>query len=109
MPDFLEERHAFQTQVLSRTKSNLQTLDRQLVGYPACSRLQAEGGWYATLRIPATTTDEDFALRLLEQHDVYVHPGHFFDFPRDGYLVISLITPEAEFADGVRRLLELAS
>jgi hypothetical protein len=34
-----------------------------------------------------------------------VHPGHFYDFPRDGYLVISLITPEEEFRDGMSRVL----
>jgi len=35
-----------------------------------------------------------------------VHPGHFYDFPSDGYLVLSLLTLEAEFAEGVGRVLE---
>jgi aspartate/methionine/tyrosine aminotransferase len=64
-----------------------------------------EGGWYVVLRVPATRTDEELALTLLETRDVYVHPGHFFDFPSDGYLVLSLITREDEFAEGIRRIL----
>jgi aspartate/methionine/tyrosine aminotransferase len=46
---------------------------------------------------------------LLETRDVYVHPGHFFDFPTDGYLVLSLITKEDQFAEGARRILAVAS
>jgi hypothetical protein len=38
-----------------------------------------------------------------------VHPGHFYDFPSDGYLVLSLITPAGEFAEGIGRQLELVS
>jgi aspartate/methionine/tyrosine aminotransferase len=60
-----------------------------------------EGGWYAVLRVPATRSDEDLAIELLHTHGVYVHPGHFYDFPVDGYLVVSLITPERVFAEGV--------
>jgi aspartate/methionine/tyrosine aminotransferase len=61
------------------------------------------------LRVPATRSDEELALTLLETRDVYVHPGHFFDFPTDGYLVVSLIAEEPQFTEGVRRTLELAS
>ena len=52
----------------------------------------------------ATRPDEDLAIELLEKHDVYVHPGHFYDFPGDGYLVVSLITPEQDFREGVGRV-----
>jgi alanine-synthesizing transaminase len=71
--------------------------------------LRVEGGWYVVLRVPATRSDEELALTLLETRDVYVHPGHFFDFPTDGYLVLSLITAEDQFAEGVRRTLAVAS
>jgi aspartate/methionine/tyrosine aminotransferase len=56
------------------------------------------------LRVPATGSDEDLAIALLETRDLLVHPGHFFDFPRDGFLVVSLIVREAEFQEGARRL-----
>jgi aspartate/methionine/tyrosine aminotransferase len=108
-PAFLEQRSGFQKQVMARVRNNLSELDRQLAGQKACSRLDVEGGWYAVLRVPATRSDEELALRLLETRDVYVHPGHFFDFPNDGYLVLSLITREDHFAEGVRRILTLIS
>jgi alanine-synthesizing transaminase len=104
-PVFLEQRHAFQQQVLARLRKNLLELDRQLKEQNCCRRLEVEGGWYAVLRVPATSPDEQLAIELLEKKDVYVHPGHFYDFESDGYLVLSLITPEQEFAEGVKRVI----
>jgi hypothetical protein len=105
LPVFLEQRRDFQLQVVSRAKENLDELDRQLSAQKVCSRLEVEGGWYSVLRVPATRTDEEVALDMLEKKSVYVHPGHFYDFPGDGYLIVSLITPESEFAEGIKRLL----
>ena len=77
---------------------NLVELDRQLAKQKACQRLQVEGGWYAVLRVPVTRSDEDLAIDLLRQASVLVHPGHFYDFPNDGYLVLSLLTQSLNFA-----------
>jgi alanine-synthesizing transaminase len=67
--------------------------------------LESEGGWTAVLRVPADRGDEERAIELMRKQRVVVHPGHFFDFPKDGFLVVSLITPVAEFAEGVTRIL----
>ncbi len=107
IPLFLEQRHEFQRQLMSRVRENLAELDRQLAAQKACSRLELEGGWYVVLRVPATRTDEEVALDLIEKKGVYVHPGHLYDFPRDGYLIVSLIAPEQEFAEGVKRLVSI--
>ena len=107
IPEFLERRPEFQQQLMSRAKGNLAELDRLLSAQKACGRLAVEGGWYAVLRVPATLTDEEVALDLLEKEGVYVHPGHFYDFPSDGYLIVSLIAPEREFAEGIKRLLSI--
>ena len=104
-PVFLEQRHGFQRQVMARVRKNLAELDRQLAGQKTCSRLEVEGGWYAVVRVPATVGDEELAIKLLRENDVYVHPGHFFDFAAEGYLVVSLIAREEEFAEGIRKLL----
>ena len=64
-----------------------------------------EGGWSAVLRVPALQSDEDLAISLLTKAGVYVHPGHFYDFRQSGYMVISLIVAEKEFAEGIRRVL----
>jgi aspartate/methionine/tyrosine aminotransferase len=107
IPRFLEERHRFQKQVMSRVRRNLAELDRQLVGQKAVSRLEVEGGWCVVLRLPATRSDEDLAIELLGTHGVSVQPGHFYDFPSDGNLVVSLITAEAELSRGLAQSLVL--
>lgn len=105
LPAMLERRHGFQRQVMARVRANLAELDRQLASQKSCARLEVEGGWNAVLRVPATRPDEELAIELLEKKDVYAHPGHFYDFAQDGYLVVSLITPEQQFAEGMARLL----
>jgi alanine-synthesizing transaminase len=107
-PVLLQQRAAFQRQLMARVRANLAEFDAQLTKEKRLDRLNVEGGWYAVLRLPATRPDEELAIELLEKHDVYVHPGHFYDFPSDGYLVVSLITPEQHFAEGVRRVFSFA-
>src|SRR6266849_3235823 len=106
IPKFLEQRHAFHKQVSARVRRNLAELDRQLAAQKASSRLVTEGGWCAVLRVPAMSSDEDLAIGLLTEQGVSVHPGHFYEFPSDGYLVVSLIEPEGILAEGVRRLFQ---
>jgi len=101
----LEQRKKIQPQLMQRVRANLAELDQQLLRQKSCARLAIEGGWYSVLRVPVTRTDEDLAIELLDQCSVLVHPGHFYDFPSEGYLVLSLITPEQEFGEGISRLL----
>jgi len=108
-PRLLEQRRSIQRQLLDRLRSNLGELDRQLAGQKSCERLRVEGGWYAVLRVPVTRSDEELAVDLLLRKSVLVHPGHFYDFPGDGYLVLSLITKQEEFGEGIGRLLEVVS
>lgn len=102
---FLELRGEIQRELMARVRTNLSELDRQLAGRQLCQRLDVQGGWYAILRVPVTRTDEQLAIELLERESVVVHPGLFFDFRSEGYLVLSLITPDSDFAEGLRRLL----
>jgi len=74
----------------------------------ACQVLNADGGWYAVVRIPTFVSEEDFVLRLLSDDGVLVHPGYFFDFPTESYCIVSLIQAEREFSEGVERLLRRA-
>jgi len=108
-PAMFEQRHSFQRQLMSRIRVNLADLDAQLSRQSLCQRLELEGGWYATLRVPVTRSDEDLAIELVRQRDVLVHPGHFYDFPSDGHLILSLIAPEPIFHEGVSRILSLLS
>jgi len=105
IPKFLELRHAFQKQVIERVRRNLGELDRQLAAQQSVSRLKVEGGWCAVLRVPATGSDEDLAIDLLTTQGVSAHPGHFYEFPSDGHVVLSLLTPNEIFGGGTKRLL----
>ena len=90
--------------IAARVRSNLETLHRAAAPSP-CSVLRAEGGWSAVLRVPSTRPEEAVVLEVLERDRVLVHPGYFFDFPREAYLVLSLLPEPAAFAEGVSRLI----
>jgi alanine-synthesizing transaminase len=105
LPSLLGLRKPFQKQLIARSNENLAELDRQLAAQKLCSRLEVDGGWNAVLRVPITGTDEDLALELLATKSVYVHPGHFYDFPSAGHIVVSLIVATREFSDGIEQLL----
>jgi alanine-synthesizing transaminase len=106
-PLLLDQRKQIQPILLDRLRVNLAELERQLATRPSCARLQVEGGWYVVLRVPVLRTDEDLAIDLLRKASVMVHPGHFYDFPTEGHLVLSLITEAANFHEGVTRLLRV--
>ncbi len=105
MPYLLRDRQSIQQQVLLRVRENLATLDQLLARSPAVSRLQIQGGWYAVLRVPALISGDALAIRLMEQERVVVHPGHFYGFDGDGWIVLSLLPPTDEFAEGITRLI----
>jgi len=106
-PVLLGQRRNLQPLLLDRTRANLMELDEQLAHHKTCSRLEVEGGWYAVLRVPVTQSDEDLAIEILRKMAVLVHPGHFYDFPSEGNLIVSLITPASIFREGIKRLLQL--
>jgi len=56
------------------------------------------------IQVPALQSEEALVLRILEETHVLVHPGYFFDFDREGTIVISLLTEPGTFAEGLRRV-----
>ena len=104
IPKLFEQRHSLQRQLLERVTTHRAELLRQLAGKSGCELLESEGGWYAVLRVAPEPGDEERAIELMQKQHVVVHPGHFFDFPKDGFLVVSLIAPAAEFAEGMQRI-----
>lgn len=102
----LEQRMPIQRQIMHRVQANLSELDCQLKQNPAVSRTKVDGGWYAALRVPVTRSDEDLAVSLLRERGVLVHPGHFYDFPNEGFLILSLIAEPTVFSKGVQALLK---
>jgi aspartate/methionine/tyrosine aminotransferase len=94
-PRWLEFRASFQEVVRKRLRANLAL---------ATEALSVEGGWYAILPLPRTRSEEDWVTGLLEECDVLVQPGFFFDFDTEAWAVVSLLTPECVFAEGIERL-----
>ena len=92
---------AVRDRIRERARTN-----RQLLAGTTCRPLPAEGGWHAVVQVPASRTGEEWALRLLDQDGVLVHPGYFYDFPREAYLVVSLLPPPESFREGVGRIAE---
>jgi alanine-synthesizing transaminase len=103
-PALLGRRASLQAPIAARVRENRRSLARQVEGSPA-SLLPAEGGWYAVLRVPATRTEEDLAVLLLDEADVLVHPGFFFGFPSEAFLVVSLLCEPAVLHEGTKRIL----
>ncbi len=103
LPEMLRLGVIVQQQICTRTRANLEWLREHAVP------LRASAGWYAILCLPEQIEEYEFVLTVLEQNDVLVQPGFFYDFPDSGWVVLSLLTPGAEFREGVERLLHRVS
>jgi len=105
LPRLLARLPELQQPIAARVAGNLDRLRRRTAAPCPVTLLEPEGGWYATLQVPATATEEEHVTRLLEEDGVLVHPGYFFDFPREAYLVVSLLPPPEDFTAAIDRLL----
>jgi alanine-synthesizing transaminase len=108
-PALIENSTAVRRQILERVRTNYGRLRQAAAAYPAVDVLHADAGWSAVLRVPARTSEEDLVLELLERDGVIVHPGFFFDFPHEAFLVLSLLPEPPIFDAGVARIFERAA
>jgi alanine-synthesizing transaminase len=104
LPAWLKQRSGIQGQIKQRVEGNLEQLDVLLLRQTLVMRLEVEAGWYAVLRVPGVQPEEEMALDLLSQRAVVVHPGSFFGFAGQGWLVVSLLAPAEEFAAGIEQV-----
>lgn len=95
---------AMRGQIIERARRNLTALRSMVERNPALDLLRTEGGWSAVLRVPAVRSEEDLVTALVEEDGVLVHPGYFFDFAHEAFLVASLIAPPDRFDEGIARL-----
>ncbi len=107
LPGWLANRSEIQDEIHLRLQENLAALDGLLASQPMITRLDVEAGWYAVLRVPALGPDEEFAIRLVREHGVSVHPGSSFGFAESGWLVLSLLALPWEFATGAGIILSI--
>jgi aspartate/methionine/tyrosine aminotransferase len=92
-----------------RLQANLQRARAIATRYPSCELLRVEGGWFLTVRVPATRPEEILVLDLLSSERILVHPGYFFDFPREAFVVVSLLPQPDVFADAFERSLQFVN
>jgi alanine-synthesizing transaminase len=95
-----------QAAIRDRLHRNLAALEAAVAALPEVDLFKPQAGWSAVLRMPRLLGDEELALGALRQAGVLVHPGYFFDFATDGFLVLSLLPQSGVFSEGMRRLAE---
>lgn len=100
-PELFASGAAVRAQISDRVTRNYGSLIERASRVPSCRVLRSEGGWYAVLQVPSLRPEEDLVLELLRQDHVLTHPGYFFDFTRESFLVASLLPAELVFDAGV--------
>ncbi len=104
--DLFSEKARIQRQIKDRITKNYDTLKSVTVNSILMDLFKNEGGWYSVVKVNKNIDEEIMAYDLLNLKDVYIHPGYFFDFTCEGYIVLSLLTPAEIFEDGIKRILE---
>ncbi len=94
-----------QREIKGHLKENYALLNEVILKEDSCESLCAEGGWYAVLRLPDDLTEDEWVNLFLEKEHVFVHPGYFFDFQSEPYIVLSLLCEPKVFREGVSRML----
>jgi alanine-synthesizing transaminase len=105
LPRLLDLSSSLQGQLRERLRENRLWLEAQLSGQNVCRLLPSEGGWYSIIQVPRVKSEEEMVLDLLERDNLIVHPGYFFDFASEGWLIMSLINRPEVFQEGIERLL----
>jgi aspartate/methionine/tyrosine aminotransferase len=90
--------------IRARLAQNLNTLRDVVRAHPFLTLIEPAGGWSAVLRVPAILPEEELVVRLLTGAGVLVHPGYFFDFDREAFLVMSLLPDPNAFRRGCERI-----
>jgi aspartate/methionine/tyrosine aminotransferase len=108
-PSLLSRGEAVRRQIRARVAANLTRAWQLMSRHPSCTSLPVEGGWSLVVRVPSTRSEEALVLELLEREHILVHPGYFFDFPHESFIVVSLLPPEDVFADAFDRTLGVAT
>jgi alanine-synthesizing transaminase len=105
-PGLIARGAAVRAAIQDRLDINLGVLSARAAAFPSVELLPTDAGWSAVLRVPAQRSEEELVLDLLDQHDTLVHPGFFFDFPHEAFVIVSLLPKPSTFQTGITRLLE---
>ena len=109
LPELLVSGGKVRAQIKTRIGRNLDALRAAVGAVVAMTLHEPAGGWSAVVQVPATRSEEALVVALVEHDGVLVHPGYFFDFPREAFVVVSLLPEPETFDAGVARLLARAA
>lgn len=104
LPQVLEHRALAQEPIRRRLALNMMAARAHFGLASAWQPLRVEGGWSVVLRVPGRRSELEWALALVEEEGVLVHPGFFFDFASEAYVVLSLLVEPAVFREGLMRI-----
>ena len=107
--ELIKQGAAIRAQILARIRRNLESLRNLDATHPSIGVLPVEGGWSAIIEVPKLRSEEALVLELLDKDDVLVHPGYFFDFAREAFVVVSLIVDPAVFDRAIARVMARAA
>jgi aspartate/methionine/tyrosine aminotransferase len=105
VPELLRRGGTIRGAIHQRVRCNLSHAADIARRYPSCELLRVEGGWCGCVRVPVTRSEESLVLDLLQRERILVHPGYFFDFPHEAFVIVSLLPPEDVFAEAFERTL----
>jgi aspartate/methionine/tyrosine aminotransferase len=108
LPSLIESGAAVRRAIAARIETNHDVVRRTVDRHPHCTALRIEGGWSAVIRVPAGVGEDALVQALVEEEGVLVHPGYFFDFAHEAFIVVSLLTPTDALAEGLDRALRRA-
>jgi hypothetical protein len=103
---WLAQGPAGQASIRARCESNERRL-RERLRSTALTPLAIDGGWTLPIEIPRTRDEEDVVCDLLERERVLVHPGYFYGFPREAFLIVSLLAPPAVLDEAMERVIRV--
>jgi len=108
-PALLRDAAPVRQAIHDRVAANLRRVREIARAFPACDVLRVEGGWSAVVRVPSTRSEEQLVIDLLDRERVLVHPGYFFDFSHEAFIVVSLLPPRDIFDDAFVRVLRFVN
>jgi alanine-synthesizing transaminase len=108
LPALIDAGASIREAIAARVAANHELVRATVARFPACTALRIEGGWAAVVRVPARVSEDALVQALVEHDGVLVHPGYFFDFPHEAFVVVSLLTPTNVLAAGLELVLKRA-
>lgn len=106
LPAIFEEGKSFKEKYVREVAARRNLAVALLKGSEQIHFHSPQGGFHLTAKIQTKQDEEDFVVRLLEQTEVLVHPGYFYDYESGVHIVFSFLAPPELLSTAIPRLME---